>query len=99
MCAAEGKIIAAECVDHIVPHRGDVNRFWNGELQSLCKWHHDAIKQEAERKGFNTAIGVYGWPLDQNHPFYRKRRVGVRYSELEGSRTSSQPASVKEVGQ
>ena len=40
-CKAQGKIVAATAADHIVPHRGDEELFWNGELQSLCKLHHD----------------------------------------------------------
>ena len=28
-CEREGKITKAEVVDHIIPHRGDQNRFWD----------------------------------------------------------------------
>jgi 5-methylcytosine-specific restriction endonuclease McrA len=31
--------------DHIVPHRGDVVRFWAGPFQTLCKPCHDQAKQ------------------------------------------------------
>lgn len=36
--------------DHRDPHRGDELLFWNeGNLQTLCKPHHDSGKQRAER--------------------------------------------------
>lgn len=50
MCEAEGVIMPATISDHVVPHRGDVDLFWNGELQSLCKDHHDSAKQREERR-------------------------------------------------
>lgn len=38
--------------DHRRPHRGDPNLFWDlGNLQCLCKDHHDAAKQREERAG------------------------------------------------
>lgn len=42
MCTADGQVVPATTVDHIVPHRGDMALFWDvGNLQSLCKPHHD----------------------------------------------------------
>lgn len=49
MCESEGSIVAATVCDHVVPHRGDVERFWSGPFQSLCKQHHDGAKQREER--------------------------------------------------
>ena len=41
-CMAEGRYVRATVVDHIVPHRGDKNLFWDrSNWQSLCKAHHD----------------------------------------------------------
>lgn len=32
----------ATVVDHIIPHRGDMDLFWDvSNWQSLCKMHHD----------------------------------------------------------
>src|SRR5262245_36089700 len=31
MCAAEGRVVAAEVVDHVKHHEGDWNAFWLGE--------------------------------------------------------------------
>jgi 5-methylcytosine-specific restriction protein A len=49
MCASEGIIRPARHADHIVPHRGDYEKFWSGELQSLCDTHHNSVKQAEER--------------------------------------------------
>ena len=41
-CADRDVIKAAEVVDHIVPHNGDRQTFWNTDnWQSLCKQCHD----------------------------------------------------------
>lgn len=41
-CEKEGRTEAASVVDHITPHRGDYDLFWDeGNWQSLCKRHHD----------------------------------------------------------
>ena len=43
---------AATVVDHVVPHRGDYERFWDmNNWQSLCKRCHD-IKTATEDGGF-----------------------------------------------
>jgi 5-methylcytosine-specific restriction protein A len=66
MCKAEDRVTIATIADHIEPHRGDLTKFWTGELQSLCKPHHDATKQSIEKGGDGRqprqAIGVDGWP-------------------------------------
>jgi 5-methylcytosine-specific restriction enzyme A len=71
MCAEEGRVTAATVVDHVEPHRGNLMAFWRGELQSLCKSHHDAGKQKEERRGYSTQIGEDGFPVDPRHPVYR----------------------------
>jgi 5-methylcytosine-specific restriction protein A len=41
-CQAEGKLVKATVVDHIVPHRGDKKLFWDeSNWQPLCKRCHD----------------------------------------------------------
>ena len=41
-CMAVGKYTKATVVDHIIPHRGDKQLFWNqSNWQSLCKPCHD----------------------------------------------------------
>ena len=39
-CLKEDKVTAATCRDHIIPHRGDYELFWNGKRQSLCESCH-----------------------------------------------------------
>ena len=39
-CLRSGVHTQATDVDHIVPHRGDVERFYHGALQSLCHQCH-----------------------------------------------------------
>lgn len=74
-CKREGKITAANVVDHIINHKlkdaidsGDEVRiakaralFWDSDnWQSLCKPHHDSDKQAEDRGGKRTAIRA-GW--------------------------------------
>ncbi|CDX21963.1 HNH endonuclease (fragment) [Mesorhizobium sp. ORS 3324] len=41
---------AANVVDHIKPHRGDMRLFWNrSNWQPLCTRCHSSIKQSRER--------------------------------------------------
>ncbi len=50
MCEDEGRVTAATIVDHIVPHRGSPDLFWNRDnWQSLCKPHHDGEKRRIEQ--------------------------------------------------
>ena len=41
-CQAEGKVVSATVVDHIIPHRGDQKLFWDqANWEPLCKACHD----------------------------------------------------------
>ena len=71
-CLESGRIDAATVADHITAHKGDPEAFWHGELSSLCKHCHDARKQSIERRGYDTATGLDGWPIDPNHPANRR---------------------------
>jgi 5-methylcytosine-specific restriction protein A len=40
-CSVAGCANPATCVDHIIPHRGDMDVFWDvSNWQSLCSTHH-----------------------------------------------------------
>lgn len=40
-CERKGRVTAAQCVDHKIPHRGDEQLFWDsGNWQSLCQRCH-----------------------------------------------------------
>ena len=42
-CETLGKLVTATVVDHIVPHRGDRDKFIDStNWQSLCRYHHNA---------------------------------------------------------
>ena len=43
-----------------------------GPFMSLCKRCHDSTKRMIETRGFRPDIGLDGWPLDPNHPVYRR---------------------------
>jgi 5-methylcytosine-specific restriction protein A len=55
-CEAEGRVKAANEVDHIKPHKGDMQLFWDHDnWQSLCK-HHHSLKTATEDGGFGRVI-------------------------------------------
>lgn len=72
-CAAAGLLEPANVADHVLPHNGDPDLFWYGELQSLCTAHHSGAKQSAERAGveYSSDIGADGLPTDPRHPANR----------------------------
>ncbi len=48
-CEGIGIATAGEVVDHIIPHKGDPELFWDqSNWQPLCKWHHDSHKKALE---------------------------------------------------
>lgn len=48
-CLPKGEIRPAQVVDHDLPHRGDLELFWNNSFSALCKRCHDSTKQRMER--------------------------------------------------
>lgn len=72
MCKAKGIITIATEADHVVPHKGDPQLFWNGALQSLCHLCHARDKQRIEARGYSDAIGIDGWPTCEAHPANRR---------------------------
>lgn len=50
-CRRKGYVMPATVVDHIVPHKGDKDLFWNkSNWQPLCETHHN-IKTASEDRG------------------------------------------------
>ena len=72
-CSERGIVMPATICDHVEPHRGDVNKFWLGPFQSLCKRCHDSTKRFVETRGYLPGVGLDGWPLDPKHPANRGR--------------------------
>jgi 5-methylcytosine-specific restriction endonuclease McrA len=71
MCEARGKIILATICDHIIPHKGNVDLFYSGPFQSLCKLHHDSTKQKSERRQINIGGDINGQPIDNRSHWYK----------------------------
>ena len=73
LCLDRGDVTPATVADHIEPHKGNYNAFVLGPLRSLCAPCHDGLQPSFKRRGYSTAIGVDGYPVDPAHPFYRVR--------------------------
>lgn len=59
-------------VDHRIPHKGDMDLFFDPtNLQTLCGTHHSSDKQIEEARGFHGGASESGLPLDPRHPFHR----------------------------
>lgn len=72
MCVAEGRQTAATVADHIKPHRGRCELFFDiANTQALCAPHHNREKQQIEVRGYSSKIGADGMPADRNHPFLK----------------------------
>ena len=55
-CARNGDVVAGNEVDHIIPHRGDHDLFWDTRnWQTLCTPHHSS-KTAREDGGFGNRI-------------------------------------------
>lgn len=55
-CECEQRITRATVTDHIIPHKGDMELFWDEDnWQALCKTHHD-IKTATEDGGFGRPV-------------------------------------------
>ena len=64
MCLCQDIVEPADTVDHVRPHKGDVDMFWEPDnLQSLCKWHHDSHKALIENGKTIPIFGDDGWPI------------------------------------
>jgi 5-methylcytosine-specific restriction protein A len=51
-CQVRGRVVPATVVDHVVPHRGSPEVFWNdANWQGLCKRCHDAKTAREGRWG------------------------------------------------
>jgi len=76
MCKEQGHIRGGTVADHIVRHAGSWSLFMDiANTQTLCKEHHDKAKALDEARGYSTAIGADGWPIDPAHPFNQGAKV------------------------
>lgn len=71
-CKQLGVLRAANTVDHVIPHKGNRELFYDSSnLQSLCKVCHDSTKAKQERNGYMQGSTVDGLPLDGNHHWHK----------------------------
>jgi 5-methylcytosine-specific restriction protein A len=69
-CKARGRLVSANTCDHIEPHRGNRELFFDYlNTQSLCPLCHNASKQSEERRGHAFGNGADGRPTDPTHPW------------------------------
>lgn len=69
---SKGRTVAATIIDHIEPHKGNDELFWDqGNWQALCKPCHDRHKQGQEGSGLLVGCGTDGMPDDKNHHWNR----------------------------
>jgi len=57
-CQALGRVAVATDLDHIIPHKGDMAKFWDKDnLQGLCHSCH-SIKTVTEDGGFGRKVKI-----------------------------------------
>ena len=67
MCLQRGIETPAYVTDHIVPHNGNAELFFDySNLQSLCAVCHN-IKRKVDNGGVMSGCDIDGNPLDRNH--------------------------------
>ena len=62
-CIEREEVTAATEVHHDGPHRGDIDRFWNGPFVSTCKPCHASRGQLEDNGKTVVRYGPDGWPL------------------------------------
>jgi len=75
-CSQTGRVTDATVADHVVPHKGDPDLFWHGELQSLCDTCHNSVKQREEKGQTIAGCTADGMPLDVSHHWNQSNRGG-----------------------
>ena len=71
-CYKQNKVVAATVIDHIVPHKGNLELFYDeGNYQALCTNCHSSHKQRFEKTGRIKGCDKDGTPIDPNHPWNR----------------------------
>jgi hypothetical protein len=80
MCLLDGKAEPATVVDHVERHFGDEEKFWKGELQSVCRSCHEVRKKFIESRGYAKDVDpATGWPKDALHPANLPRKAFRRF--------------------
>jgi 5-methylcytosine-specific restriction enzyme A len=65
--SALGLLTRATIVDHVVPHSGDFEKFWNMEnLQPVCGRCHNVVKRELEARWRRSELSDADLRLDSS---------------------------------
>jgi 5-methylcytosine-specific restriction protein A len=71
MCKQRDVIRGACVADHVVPHKGSEQLFFNDRnLQSLCRDCHTITKARQEHRGYLQGCDSQGSPLDPQHRWH-----------------------------
>lgn len=62
-CLLAEVVEQATVVHHAKAHKGDLDAFWNGPFESLCKPHHDRDAQLEDKGKTVIRFGPDGWPI------------------------------------
>lgn len=84
-CKVVGKVSASEVTDHVEPHRGDQDKFWDQRMwQPCCRWHHDVVKKRLELMFDTGEIGLDQLWLDSRTAQRLTRRLQPRRLDADG---------------
>ena len=71
-CKEDGRVELATVVNHVIPHQGDQELFWDvGNWQAVCATHHDSTIAREEHRGVKIGGDELGQPIDPNSHWYR----------------------------
>lgn len=88
-CSLTERPVKADVVDHITPHKGDQVLFWDeGNWQALCYNCHNSAKQRLENRGYDSAVGLDGWPTDEKHPVNRGFQITGNKQHRKGRKSA-----------
>lgn len=72
-CLRAHRDTPATIVHHKKEHKGDPALFWDPDnFESVCASCHSGHIRVGEHQGYSQACDDKGFPLDDNHPFWRK---------------------------
>ena|SRR5215831_5465846 len=89
-CLEHGIATPAEICDHVEAHRGDVNKFWLGPFQSLCKRCHDSTSGSSRHA---VSVPILAWMGGHWTPAIRSTVAGGEAFLLLSDRPPASPLS------
>lgn len=78
-CLAHGITASAQVLDHIVPHKGNQQLFWDpANWQGLCEWCDKNLKRSIENRWLAQGGDAAELRLDRIVHGYRAAPIGKR---------------------